>query len=661
MINLLKLWELLCHRKLMPACGLILFYLVSTQAQAASLTINPNPCTIFKGQSSCQVNVNWYNTALSEIFVSLNGQSKQLFACGASGAQAATWIQAGNNYNFTMYKANNCTSQGSTGAPLQSVNVTAQMSANPPTVFHTLYYQLIHAAFWGQLADDTGASPTPRQLAIASINNNFKSIKALGFDTVSIVLPDNDSWPSQRGGGFSYNPTRNASPQFAVAQEIVARIAAANNLKVIFFIYPSVYRFSTDGRSAWNGLADQYDSSSNPQGAYDFIHSLIDPTSYYGSNLKTTKLSTIGLQDGPVHSFIGDPRVVGWLFNAEWNPVLLNNLRICPPEIGFKKYWNYFYNLVHWNGVNNAFAGTYVLGSPPENASLTIANIKAFKQWFAPGSGIIQPDLVGIEFYGATGYNLANMYTDLSAEVNAMENSSGPGDFNIAASKIYLAEGNVGEAATGAFNQYFQSVMQVLSDQGLAGINFFVSDSLTDEGDGAQSTLSSSSSTDNLFVTSYTPVGVRTYPYDLPSGMGWHLGPSANGSYADPTTFPTVYGSLSASYGQWSFTGPTDLGIWAGQAIATHLPNIDLMFYANPNPVAHTIGVTTLYWDLAHMTGVKTVQVRSGSITGPVLSNSVANGNSVRVAAKSGYQNYVLVDTTKGANNLLGTVTVEAQ
>src|ERR1700722_20386385 len=40
--------------------------------------------------------------------------------------------------------------------------------------FHTVYYHTVQGSFWAQLADDTGASPTPRQLAIASVNNNFK-------------------------------------------------------------------------------------------------------------------------------------------------------------------------------------------------------------------------------------------------------------------------------------------------------------------------------------------------------------------------------------------------------------------------------------------------------------------------------------------------------
>jgi hypothetical protein len=128
----------------------------------------------------------------------------------------------------------------------------------------------LQGSFWAQLADDTGTSPTPRELAIASIDNNFKAIRALGFDTVTIGLPDSDNWVSQHGGGFSYDPKNPAAarPEFAVAQEIVLRIADAHHSKVIFAIGLSEYRRSSDGRAAWAGLADEYDSTSKPQGAY---------------------------------------------------------------------------------------------------------------------------------------------------------------------------------------------------------------------------------------------------------------------------------------------------------------------------------------------------------------------------------------------------------
>jgi hypothetical protein len=88
--------------------------------------------------------------------------------------------------------------------------------------FHGVYCHRLQGSFWAQLADDTGAAPTPRELAIASTQDNFKAIHALGFDSVTIGLPNSDNWVSQHGGGFSYDPKNPvaARPQFAVAQEI---------------------------------------------------------------------------------------------------------------------------------------------------------------------------------------------------------------------------------------------------------------------------------------------------------------------------------------------------------------------------------------------------------------------------------------------------------
>ena len=263
--------------------------------------------------------------------------------------------------------------------------------------FRSVYYHRLQGSFWAQLADDTGTAPTPRELAMASIQDNFKAMKAVGFDTVTIGLPDSDNWVSQHGGGFSYDPKNPAAarPQFAVAQEIVLRIADANHLKVIFAIGFSEYRRSSDGRPAWAGLADEYDSTTSPKGAFNYIHCLIDPTGYYGA-LSTTKLSTVGLADGPVRSHVGDERVVGWNLSGEWNVNVVNaTAKTHPNEHVFKKYWNFFYGLVHYHGANNAFAGTYLIGQPA-GGSAQVANIKAFKQWFAPGSGIREPDLIGL-------------------------------------------------------------------------------------------------------------------------------------------------------------------------------------------------------------------------------------------------------------------------
>jgi len=443
--------------------------------------------------------------------------------------------------------------------------------------FHSVYYHRLQGSFWAQLADDTGSSPTPRELAVISIQDNFKAIRSLGFDTVTIGLPDSDSWVSQHGGGFSYDPKNPATarPQFAVAQEIVLRIADANHLGVIFAIGFSDYRRSSDGRAAWTGLADEYGSNSTPKGAYDYLHALVDPTAYYGA-LATTKLSTIGLVDGPVRSHVGDARIAGWNLAGEWNPHVVNaTSKTQTHEHTFKKYWNFFYELVHYHGANNAFAATYLIGSP-SGGDAQVATIKAFKQWFAPGSGVKMPDLIGVEFYGNGSYDLTAIGKDLNKMVNAMEMADPgryPHDFAIAQEKVFLGEGGTDQTTSPAIGQYFRDVFRVLTDRRLAGIQLWVSDTLGDARDTSGGlTLSPITPAYDLFTTSFSAAGVRTYA-PLPPGVAWHGSPAKGASYADPASYPEYQDLRSAAYGKWSYTGLTAKGRWVQQAL-TESPRV---------------------------------------------------------------------------------------
>ncbi len=441
------------------------------------------------------------------------------------------------------------------------------------TPFHSVFYHRLQGSFWAELADDTGARPTPRELAIASINDNFKSIRSLGFDTVTIGLPDSDNWVSQHGGGFSYDPKSSASgrPQFAVAQEIVLRIAAADHLKVIFAIGFSNYRRSTDGRSAWAGMADEYGSTSTPKGAYDFLHALIDPTGFYGTGLTTTKLANIGLQDGPVRSHVGDTRVVGWNFAGEWSPAIVNrDSHIHTHEHVFKKYWNFFYGLVHYHGASNAFAATYLIGEPG-GGEAQVKNIKAFKQWFAPGSGIRQPDLVGVEFYCNGRTDPAGIGAELNEMVDAMEKADPghyPDDFMISPAHVFLAEGGTDEATSPATGTFFQDVFHVLTARDLAGIQLWVSDTLADARDASgKLTVAVATPAYDLFTTRFSPAGERSYK-PLADGVSWHGGIVKGGSYADPESFTSSREIRPAAYGSWTYTGLTEKGRQVQQALS---------------------------------------------------------------------------------------------
>jgi hypothetical protein len=543
----------------------------------------------------------------------------------------------------------------------------------PPDPFRTVFYHTVHASFWAQLADDeTGASPTPRELAIASLQQNFAAIKALGFDTVTLGLPDSGGWPSGYSGGFSYDPRNPAAaqPGFAVAQEIALRIADANHLKVIFSISFDPYRFSSDGRLAWAGLADEYGLTSKPRGAYDFIHCLIEPNLYYGEQ-RTSKLATIGLTDGPTRSLIGDPRIIGWELSAEWNRQVVNaETGVGTQQRGFQKYWNFFSTLIHDHGAHNAFAGTYLIGSPDavRSAYKQLENVKAFKQWFARNSGLVQPDLVGLEFYGgseASGYDLGTLSQDLDKMIDAMETADPKinGDFPIPANKIYLGEGNANQAAQPGVNQYFQDIFQVLTDRGLAGIKFFVSDALANKTIDGKPTLVAAQPSFDLFDTTYTARGTRKFASSLPLGVVWHWGPNLGGSYADPTTYRTSETVAEASYGQWTYVRPTRQGLWIQQAIANHTDGRNLRFYANPNP-AGASGPSTLHWDLSHMPNVRTVAIREGSAPEMLLARKLTvpypSGFAITVPS-SGSEKYTLIDTTGGTQGVLAVTTIEAR
>lgn len=530
---------------------------------------------------------------------------------------------------------------------------------------NTMYYHPHSGSLLAQLADDSGTPPTPRQQAILMVNNNFQALAAMGMNAVSIPLFDTDLWASQHGGGLSYdpgNPAR-ALPQRAVAQEILLRIAAANNLKVVFVLSFNPYRFSTDGRPQWNGLADQYGNSSNPPGAWDFIHAAIDPAVYYGP-LSTTELSnTIGIPDGPVGTYFSDPRIAAWLLAQEWNPAVSTH------RYAFNKYWQFFYNLVHSNGSQASLAGTYVIGAPDNpGASAMVPTIKTFKQWFAPGTGNPMLDLVGIEFYVCANpsYNLANIYTDLGTMTDAMtqqDTTDYPGDFPIPAAQVFLAEGNSCLTTNGSQNEYVQLVNKFAVDRGLKAVEWWESDSLED---GTPPDVATPMW--DLFTISFSSAGQRTFS-GLATDLSWHVS-TATTNFADPTTFtayPEATNDFPTDYGVMTYPQPTMTGIWLQQALASHTLTRNVLFYANPNPIQSGgtgLGPTTASWDATEQSGVTSVEIHIGSPNGTLLvaagpsasnsTNSVSNGTVLYLQDVSGGKALTSANT-------LSTLTIEVQ
>jgi len=502
---------------------------------------------------------------------------------------------------------------------------TAAYGAQPPA-FHSVYFQPYHS-FWAALADDSG-TPSPRQEMVWSINNELQAIRASGLDTITVPLPDNDSWWSQHGGGFSYDPKNYPTGQYAVAQEILLRIAAANGLKVIFVIQPSPYRESTDGRAGWNGLADQYDVAPSAGGSFDFIHALIDPLSYYGP-LMTTELSTIGLADGPIGSYNEDPRVSGFIFAPELNPAVVSpGTGVQTHRYYFNKYWNWFYNLVHWNGSGTAFAAIYIVGSPNSpGVNAQVAAIKNFKSWFAPGSGNSMPDYVGIEAYGATGYPLQNMAADMNVILNAMigaDTTQYPGDFQIPSQKVFVAEANTDEQANPYTNQYYQYMHQFINKRVMGGIEWFASDSW---GDGTPASVVDPNV--SLFQVQFTAFGTKLFDSTLPPGVSWH-NPVPTTDFGDPTTYAAYTERYSTQWGTLAYTSPTARGYWYGEGIANFQNGHNVVAYLYPNPMigddSH-LAASTIYWDASEMSAVTNVEIHMSSPDGPLFAAGTAVGN----------------------------------
>ena len=83
-----------------------------------SISASPNPCAISSGQTTCSSTISWSTSGYPQpcIFVRETGG---LFACQASGSQAATWITSAG-FNFDLRSSNSITSP-----LLASVFVTA--------------------------------------------------------------------------------------------------------------------------------------------------------------------------------------------------------------------------------------------------------------------------------------------------------------------------------------------------------------------------------------------------------------------------------------------------------------------------------------------------------------------------------------------------------
>lgn len=83
--------------------------LTSSEAQLASGNISASPTTVrinLDRTNTGTTNVCWSvsGATTGEVWLSLNGQVEKLFARAPSGCQSATWITAGNVFEFRLYE-----------------------------------------------------------------------------------------------------------------------------------------------------------------------------------------------------------------------------------------------------------------------------------------------------------------------------------------------------------------------------------------------------------------------------------------------------------------------------------------------------------------------------------------------------------------------------
>lgn len=476
--------------------------------------------------------------------------------------------------------------------------------ANATTLgYRAVWYRPVRGCIWKQLADNhpppSGeGTESPRVIALKTLDQNFYGYSLMNANAVVVGLPEEDSAESQRGCGFPYDPVQRpcnlnngtcnypAIPahQYSVAQELFISVAAKWNLKVIFVLPFSGYHKEMDPAhpptpACPSAGCDTYGNASSPAGAWDYIHSVIDPPAYYG-RVMTAGLTAanIGLTDHYTTDYFADSRIAGWILGMEWRFSITKEANF------LRKYWGYFYSLVHFPGSVGQFAGLYIIGGPDvrrTNNSCSVPlpasnDFSDFKSFFA--SETHKPDLWGLEWYGNGTYNLDCIATDMASMVSHLQNDP-PNTVTITPSQIAWIEGGSDQnsPADRWQNLYTQGI-DAAANTGTAGLVVWDSDPIIDlSSNGTCSYTSVGGIWSSVFSVAYPITNYSQYSFYQPvfcgpviasqySGggypppsVGWHWYHYDDGSgnshytlesgYSVPTTVGPIWYSMRTQAG----------------------------------------------------------------------------------------------------------------
>jgi hypothetical protein len=445
--------------------------------------------------------------------------------------------------------------------------------------YKAVWYQPDRASFAAEAGDPTvqqGNANPPQLVFIQNLYNNFQYIRnTLNANAVIVRLSDQDDWFGQYGGGWSYNPATVGGayqslvgPNYqsfmagrAITQELILSMANAVGLKVIFGIEPSQHHGDATNDSCDSYSDDDSDEqpwcASGEEGAWDFIHQFFDPRIYYPGPICSTDLVAANIPgftqevciNGPYYS---DPRVVGWMFDPD-NMSLNSDGSIDGGWAHFiNKYWPTFYNLVHWNGSQTAFAGIYNLVGAPESqyTSLQVA-IDSAKGLF---QSLAQPDVFGVGWYGCS---TASGCPDTAGFMqDAVTYFSDSAYFSVPANHIIFTEGGDNMGGDANVGDFFSSTIGMASQLSTLGVGVWEAD-----GYGNQycsySLGPSSSNPYPLVNANYDTSGSpNCFQYQNP---GWHY----NDVYQSQPTDPTLYGLIT-------YTSLTSAGVAVQAQFGSH-------------------------------------------------------------------------------------------